>query len=473
MRFLPTRCLTAHSSCHPKKTVHDTEPKSLPLLTTPCQERFLEAAQTCLVNDKYEEVVAYNDIVDYIEADDTLDGVWKFRRILDHKCVTWSDKNYMQCSVNVLIKWESGETSWQPLHRKEKAGTYDCDPVAVAIYARENSLLDAKGWKLPGLKKLAKTQKHILRLAKQAKLHSFRTKPIYMYGFEVPRNHEQAMAIDCRNGNTKFADAENAEIFMIDEFSTFEDLGFDGNPGSDYKKIRVHVVYAVKHDGRHKARLVAGGHLTETPIDSIYSSVVSLRGIRLLTFVAELNDLEVWATDIGNAYLESYTQEKVYIVAGPEFGDQQGHTLVIHKALHGLKSSSLRWHERLSDVLCDMGFIPSKAERDIWMLSPTSINSSSKVQVRSPFTLVVIGSVMTVTIFVTHPISTLRKSWTITSTSLVNVPITHIRLLSKATTRSLIPLSYLTTLVSKSTNSSLDHSNGLFKLADSTLLPPL
>jgi len=143
-----------------------------------------------------------------------------------------------------------------------------------------------------------------------------------MYGFEVPRNHEQAMAIDRCNSNTKFADAENAEIFIIDEFSTFEDLGFGGNPGPYYKRVRVHVVYyAVKHDGRHKARLVAGGHLTETPIDSVYSSVVSLCSIRLLTFVAELNDLEVWATDIGNAYLESYTQEKVYIIAGPNFGD--------------------------------------------------------------------------------------------------------------------------------------------------------
>jgi len=89
------------------------------------------------------------------------------------------------------------------------------------------------------------------------------------------------------------------------------------------------MVYAVKHDGQHKAHLVAGGHLMETPIDSVYSSVVSLYGIRLITFVAELNDLEVWASDIGNAYLESYTQEKVCIVAGPEFGDRQGHTLVI------------------------------------------------------------------------------------------------------------------------------------------------
>jgi len=296
----------------------------------------------CLVNDQYEEIVACNDIVDYIEADDTWDGVWKFRRILDHKYVTRSDKNYMQCSVNVLIEWESGETSWQRLHCKVKAGIYDSDPVTITIYARKNNLLDAKGWKLPGLKKLAKTQKRILRHAKQAKLHSFHTKPIYMYGFEVPRNHEQAMAIDRRNGNIKFANAENAEIFIIDEFSMFEDLGFGGNPGPDYKKIRVHMVYAVKHDGRHKARLIPGGHLTETPINSVYSSVVSLCGIRLLTFVAELNDLEVWATDIGNAYLESYTQEKVYIVAGPEFGDRQGHTLVIRKALYGLKSSGLR-----------------------------------------------------------------------------------------------------------------------------------
>jgi len=202
----------------------------------------------CLFNDKYKEVIAYNDIVDYIEADDTWDRVWKFRHILDHKYVKPSDKNYIQCSVNVLIEWESGKTLWQPLHCKDKAGIYDCDPVTVAIYARENNLLDAKGWKLPGLKKLVKTQKRILRHAKQAKPHLFRTKPIYMYGFETPRNHEQAMAIDRHNGNTKFADTENAEIFMIDEFSAFEDLGFGGNPGPDCKKMRVHMVFAVKHD---------------------------------------------------------------------------------------------------------------------------------------------------------------------------------------------------------------------------------
>jgi hypothetical protein len=95
--------------------------------------------------------------------------------------------------------------------------------------------------------------------------------------------------------------------------------------------------------------------------------VVSLRGIRILCFIAELNGLQVWGTDIGNAYLESFTKEKVYIVAGPEFGDREGCTLVIQKALYGLKSSGLRWHERFTDVLRSMGFFTSKAERDIWM----------------------------------------------------------------------------------------------------------
>ena len=101
----------------------------------------------------------------------------------------------------------------------------------------------------------------------------------------------------------------------------------------------MHLVFDVKHDGRHKARLVADGHLTDTPIDSVYSSVVSLRGFRLVLFLAELNSLETWATDIGNAHLEAETKEKVCIEGGPEFGALQGHTLVIHKALYGLKTS--------------------------------------------------------------------------------------------------------------------------------------
>ena len=94
------------------------------------------------------------------------------------------------------------------------------------------------------------------------------------------------------------------------------------------------MIYDVKQDARHKARLVAGGHLTDPNTESVYSGVVSLRGIRLIVFLAELNALELWGADVGNAYLEAMTKDKVYIIGGPEFGDLAGHTLLIFKALY-------------------------------------------------------------------------------------------------------------------------------------------
>ena len=124
-----------------------------------------------------------------------------------------------------------------------------------------------------------------------------------MYGILVPRNHQQAVDLDYANGNTKWQEAESLEIDKVDEYDAFIDKGVGYKPGPEYTKITVHMVYAVKHDGRHRARLVAGGHLTETPVDSVYSSVVSLRGIRMLTFIAELNGLKTWCTDISSAYL--------------------------------------------------------------------------------------------------------------------------------------------------------------------------
>jgi hypothetical protein len=127
-------------------------------------------------------------------------------------------------------------------------------------------------------------------------------------------------------------------------------------------------VFDIKHDGQHKARFVGSGHLTDVPTESINSGVVSLRGVRMVTFLSELNGIELWSTDIGNAYLEAYTAEKLFIVAGPEFGELEGHMLIISKALYGLRTSGLCLHKQFSQCLREeMGFKPCKAEPDIWM----------------------------------------------------------------------------------------------------------
>ena len=107
--------------------------------------------------------------------------------------------------------------------------------------------------------------------------------------------------------------------------------------------------------------------MTTPPKDSVYSGVVSLRSVHLVCFLAELNGLELMAADIGNAYLEAKTKEKIYVIAGPEFGEQKGHTLVIDKALYGLHTSGAHFHENLVDILRDLGFSPSMADGDLWM----------------------------------------------------------------------------------------------------------
>ena len=126
-------------------------------------------------------------------------------------------------------------------------------------------------------------------------------------------------------------------------------------------------MFDVKQDLRHRARLVALGNLTEVPKDSTYSGVVSLRSLRMCILIAELNDLKVQAADISSAYLEAYTNEKVCFTAGPEFKELEGHTIVIIKALYGLRTSGARWHEKLADTLYDLGFIPCKSDPDVWM----------------------------------------------------------------------------------------------------------
>ena len=141
---------------------------------------------------------------------------------------------------------------------------------------------------------------------------------------------------------------------QINEYQVFIDHGrakYDHkskritNAPQGHQKINVHLVFACKHNGHHKARLVAGSHIFPDPVDSIYSGVVSTRSLRLIIFLSKLNNMKVWGADIGNAYVEATTNKKLYIVCSPEFEELQGHIHVIHKVLYGLKRSGLRWSE--------------------------------------------------------------------------------------------------------------------------------
>jgi hypothetical protein len=62
-------------------------------------------------NDQYEEVMAYNDIIQKIEQDDDEDTtVWKYRRLTAHEGpLTKTHPNYKGSKYNVMVEWENGE----------------------------------------------------------------------------------------------------------------------------------------------------------------------------------------------------------------------------------------------------------------------------------------------------------------------------------------------------------------------------
>ena len=94
------------------------------------------------------------------------------------------------------------------------------------------------------------------------------------------------------NGNTKFQDSILLKMKQLDEYKTFNDMGKNKTSPDGYKKIKVHLINDIKHNIRLNTRCVADGHFTEIPLDSVYSGVVSLRGLLLMIFLAELNQLD-------------------------------------------------------------------------------------------------------------------------------------------------------------------------------------
>ena len=122
-----------------------------------------------------------------------------------------------------------------------------------------------------------------------------------------------------------------------------------------HMEIGCHVVFDVKMDFTQKARFCANGNETGAPTSMTYSSVVSRDSVRLAFLIAGLNDLGVMVADLENAYLNAPCAEKIWFVAGPECGEDQGKVCVLVRALYGLKSASSSWRSTLSAALRELG----------------------------------------------------------------------------------------------------------------------
>jgi hypothetical protein len=256
-----------------------------------------------------------------------------------------------------LVGWKDGSTSYVLLREVKNT----C-PTETANYAVASGLEKepAFSWWVPyGIKK----RKRITSKLKRGKTKYWHK--THKYGIELPKNVKEALAIDEKTGTTFWRDAIEKEMRNV--LPAFQFTDGDVIPiGHRHKPC--HMIFDIKMVGLVcKARLVAGGHLTDPPVESVYSSVVTRESVRIMFLIAALSDLDILGADVQNVYINAETNEKVYTTAGPEFGSNEGRSAVIIRALYGLKSSGARWRDHFAAILKQLGFKNSKADPDVWM----------------------------------------------------------------------------------------------------------
>ena len=135
-----------------------------------------------------------------------------------------------------------------------------------------------------------------------------------------------------------------------------------------FQEITCHALFGVKMDFTRKARFVANPSKTQTPSSVCYSSVISRESVRLAFLVAAFHDLDAFACDIGNAYLNASCKEQIWFKAGEECDSHlKGKVLKLVRALYGLKSSGALWRQLFKEcIVTRMGFTPSSLDQDMY-----------------------------------------------------------------------------------------------------------
>jgi Reverse transcriptase (RNA-dependent DNA polymerase) len=256
--------------------------------------------------------------------------------------------------LEAFVGLDDGSSNWVPLKDLKES-----NPIELAEYAVANKLVSepAFAWWVPVI--LLQRDRNIMKI--KSRYHVCTHK----FGIEIPKMVSRALEIDAETGTDFWRKAIEKESKNV--APAFEILP-EGKVPPGYTKITCHMIFDIKMDFTREARFVAGGHLTDPPKESVYSSVVTRESVRLFFLIAAMNSLYVLACDVQNAYLNAGTKEKNWFAAGVEFGpDNVGKAVLIVRALYGLRSSGAMWRQHMADTLKDAGFKSCKADPDVWL----------------------------------------------------------------------------------------------------------
>ena len=301
------------------------------------------------VNEEGNSHVMLNEIIDHHKnkAAVSHDDVYVPSR---SGCIS---QRHMTKGWEMNVLWKDGMSDWVSLRDMKESF-----PIQTAEYAVANKLVEEPtfAW---WIKDILKKRDRIL-----GKVKTRYWKHTHKYGLELPKMVKEALEIDRQMGTDFWRKAIKKEMKNVMPAFQFTE---DGKILIRYKHIDCHMIFDIKMDLTQKARLVAGGHQTDPPKESVYSSIISKDSVRIILMIAALNDLDILAADMQNAYLNALMKEKVYMMAGLEFGPSRvGLLVIIIHALYGLKSSGAQWHDHMVKTLREANFECSKADPDVW-----------------------------------------------------------------------------------------------------------
>jgi Reverse transcriptase (RNA-dependent DNA polymerase) len=272
--------------------------------------------------------------------------------ILDH------DAGRQKKNPTLKILWSTGEETWEPF-KIMKADI----PTTVANYVIDKELGP------PFSPTWAKDLMKEITIRRVTVMQNRRKKlPKIVNGVVIPNHIKHALELDEDNGDTLWAESINKERNSLKEHEVFKKWDKAISPREyGYQFVPMQTIFNAKTDGRRKTRIVLMGNVTNADEYDTYADTISTPNVRLIIIITVNNTYTLLGGDVAVAYLNAYTEEKIFVIPNLELGPENtGIVHILNKALYGAKGSANAWWIRLGQHLRDDDFHNSRIDLSFW-----------------------------------------------------------------------------------------------------------
>ena len=162
----------------------------------------------------------------------------------------------------------------------------------------------------------------------------------HKYVARISKSVKESISLEKSNGNTRWwqeivQEMKNVRINLEFYKGNLEDLH------TGYQEVSCQIIFDVNMGNkfRRKSQMVAGRNKNTTLYSLTSLSVVSRDSVRIALTISALKNLKLLECDNHNAYLNANFWDKIWTMAGPEFGPEQVKVVLVVRSMYVMKSS--------------------------------------------------------------------------------------------------------------------------------------